>query len=153
MKILTQTNYDIFDKFKEISIPLNGIYNKDDFPKSFKNGNYVINLDSKEGNGTHWTILKIYPHMILYFDSFGQGMPETLKKRFNNKNIYYNDKICQEINASSCAYWTIAFCCWMDRIKMKKLNILDHFQEFIDLFDENNQYKNEKILEDFLKPF
>jgi hypothetical protein len=154
MRILTQSNYDIQDKFREIRIPLHGLYNKDDFPRDYRPGNYIINLDHSSGQGTHWTAMMVLPKEVIYFDSFGQDMPEILRRKLKGKKVFYNDKHLQDIHSSACAYWCIAFFCYMNRVKKWHKNThLDHYQEFLDLFNPIDQSTNEQILEQFLKPF
>jgi hypothetical protein len=152
IKELMQTNFDLEDIFKEVNLPLNGIFCRDEIP-TLKIGNYIFNTGlSNQKIAGHWVCCKVYKDFILYWDSFGIGPMDELVKKSKKKNIYYNDKICQFLTASSCGYWCVAFFLWLDKVKNGK-NILDHYQEFIDKFDSKNQLKNEKILESFLEPF
>ena len=74
---------------KDLEIPLNGIYMKNELPKKLKNGNYIVNLDSAPNFGTHWLTLILRDKDALFCDPFGAPPPveveEALKKI---KNIY-----------------------------------------------------------------
>ena len=43
----------------------NGVYSRDNLPKTIKNGAYVINLDEYADAGTHWTALYVKNNEIL----------------------------------------------------------------------------------------
>ena len=49
----------------------NGVYSRNNLPKTIKKGAYVINLDEYENTGTHWVSLFVKPKYTVYFDSFG----------------------------------------------------------------------------------
>ena len=49
----------------------NGVYSRDNLPKTIKNGAYVIELDEYADIGTHWIALYVKNNEITYFDSFG----------------------------------------------------------------------------------
>ena len=46
----------------------NGVYSRNNLPKTIKKGAYVINLDEYENIGTHWIALFFKPKYIVYFD-------------------------------------------------------------------------------------
>ena len=47
----------------------NGVYSRNNLPKTIKKGAYVINLDEYENIGTHWIALFVKPKYIVYFDA------------------------------------------------------------------------------------
>ena len=49
----------------------NGVYSRNNLPKKFEKGAYVINLDEYENTGTHWIALFVKATEAIYFDSFG----------------------------------------------------------------------------------
>ena len=49
----------------------NGVYSRDNLPKTIKDGTYVINLDEYGGAGTNWIALYVLNIELIYFDSFG----------------------------------------------------------------------------------
>jgi len=60
------TDSQIEDLAKKMSIPLAGVYFKDELPKKLEpNKSYIINLqdsetdDGKQNEGTHWTFLQV----------------------------------------------------------------------------------------------
>lgn len=148
-----QSNFDLEEKLKNVNIKLVGIFNKDNLPLNLKNGNYILNLDSSSGNGTHWTCFIKQNDNIIYFDSYGLPAPQESIKIMKPDKIYYNDKMIQHLNTSSCGYWCIAFLLFMYKVKSGEKDILNHYQEFLNKFDGENQVKNEKELEIFLLPF
>jgi hypothetical protein len=149
-----QTNFDLEDKMKEVGLSLHGVFSRNEIPK-LQIGNYIFNTNhSDSGKAGHWTCCIVYFDHIIYFDSFGVGPLEELMKKAGKKKIFYNDKIIQQLEASTCGYWCIAFFLWMQKVPIKSGDsILDHYQKFIDKFESKKQSKNEKILREFLKPF
>ena len=49
---------------------INGVYSRDNLPKTIKDGAYVINLDEYSDIGTHWIALYVNNETVIYFDSF-----------------------------------------------------------------------------------
>ena len=69
----------------------NGVYSRNNLPKTIKKGAYVINLDGYTSIGTHWIALFVKPKYPVYFDSFGvEHIPEEIKKFIGNKEIKAN---------------------------------------------------------------
>ena len=48
----------------------NGVFSRDNLPR-MKDGVYVINLDNKPSEGTHWVSLCNVRNTAVYFGSFG----------------------------------------------------------------------------------
>ena len=66
----------------------NGVYSRNNLPKTIKKGAYVINLDEYENTGTHWVALFVKPKYTIYFDIFGiEHIPSEINKFISNKNI------------------------------------------------------------------
>ena len=63
------TNFEI-QSYYENEPRFNGVYSRDNLPKTIKNGAYVINLDEFEDVGTHWIALYAQNDEITYFDFF-----------------------------------------------------------------------------------
>lgn len=56
---------------------------KKPFPKELA----IVNLDDKNGKGTHWVAYKKYGHRVTYFNSFGDlKPPKELMKYFGKKS-------------------------------------------------------------------
>lgn len=147
-----QTNWDLEEKMNEVGIPIMGVFNKDNLPRVVMDGCYVLNLDDSDGPGTHWTGFLKKGGVVIYFDSFGMPPPDMVVKKLSPCKIYWGDKMLQHLETSSCGYWVVAFFCWMMRVSGSN-GLLDHYQEFIDQFDPQDQGKNEKRLKKFLLPF
>ena len=64
------TNIEISEYYKN-EPRSNGVYSRNNLPKTIKKGAYVINLDEYENTGTHWVSLFVKPKYTVYFDSFG----------------------------------------------------------------------------------
>ena len=48
----------------------NGVFSRNNFPKTIKDGTYVIDLDEYADVGTHWIALFCNRNEIVYFDIF-----------------------------------------------------------------------------------
>ena len=71
------TNFEISEYYKN-EPRFNGVYSRDNLPKTIKKGAYVINLDEYTDIGTYW--IAFYMHVydtyvknneVIYFESFG----------------------------------------------------------------------------------
>ena len=81
------TNIEINEYYKN-EPRFNGVYSRNNLPKTIKKGAYVINLDEYENTGTHWVALFVKPKYTVYFDSFGiEHIPKEINK-FINLLIY-----------------------------------------------------------------
>ena len=81
------TNIEISEYYKN-EPRFNGVYSRDNLPKTIKKGAYVINLDEYENTGAHWVSLFVKANEVIYFDSFGVGhIPKEINKFIGNKKI------------------------------------------------------------------
>ena len=65
----------------------NGVYSRDNLPKSIKNEAYVINLDEYTDVGTHWIALHVKNNEVIQFDSFGvEHVPKEIERFIIHKN-------------------------------------------------------------------
>lgn len=71
----------------------------------------IINLDSKDGPGTHWVAYIKNRKNILYFDSFGDLRPpnELVKYFGRDANIKYNYNRHQNFNSFICGHLCLKF--------------------------------------------
>ena len=84
------TNFEI-KNYYEKEPKFNGVYSRDNSPKTIENGVYVINLDEYAEAGTHWVALYVKNNEITYFDSFGvEHVPKEIEKFIEHKNIKTN---------------------------------------------------------------
>ena len=69
----------------------NGVYSRDNLPKTITNGSYVISLDEYADVGTHWIALYVKNNENIYLDSFGvEHIPKEIKRFIGHKNIKTN---------------------------------------------------------------
>jgi len=136
------SNIDLFEICKEMNLPLNGIFFKDDLPPKLLNGFYIINLQSEmtNGRGTHWTAFYYDGKRNIYYDSFGFPPPEETEKLI--KPFVYSCIDVQDIDSSSCGFYCVGFIKFLKDRKDK----LNAFEKFINLFDHKRTAKNESIL-------
>ena len=84
------TNFEISEYYKN-EPRFDGVYSRNNLPKTIKKGAYVINLDEYENTGTHWIALFVKPKYVVYFDSFGiEHIPKEIKHATGNKEIKAN---------------------------------------------------------------
>ena len=73
------TNFEM-KEYYENETRFNGVYSRDNLPKTKKNGAYVINLDEYVDIGTHWIALYAKNNEVIYFASFGvEHVPKEIK--------------------------------------------------------------------------
>ena len=107
-----------------------------------KHGGYIINLqdttnsEGMQNNGTHWVALWI-PRLpredILYFDSFGFSVPQSLinwirmkGRMYKNSRIVSNDKQIQDVDTGGCGIYSLFFIDFMNKNKnMKPIQALE----------------------------
>jgi len=130
-----------------LKLNLVGIYMKDDL-KSLKEGFYIINLQDHNKPGSHWTSFIKNQNDIYYFDSFGAVPPQNEYDLFKreSENIFYNELDLQNIDASSCGWWCIAFLYFM---KNTKGTYIERFKKFNKKFSTDTK-KNELILKKYI---
>ena len=61
------TNIEIINYYKD-EPRFNGVYSRDNLPKTIQNGAYVINPDEYADVGTHWIVLYVKNNKLNYFD-------------------------------------------------------------------------------------
>ena len=80
------TNFEIRDYY-ENEPRFNGVYSRNNLPKTIKNGAYVIKLDEYADVGTHWIALYVKNNEVIYFDSFGvEHVTKEIKRFIGHKN-------------------------------------------------------------------
>ena len=74
------TNYEL-QKYYQNEPIFNGVYSRNNLPKTIRDWAYVMSLDEYAGVGRDWIVLFCSRSEIVYFDSFGVGhVPEETKK-------------------------------------------------------------------------
>jgi len=122
MKILpwnrALTDFDIIKIVKKtplINTYFRGVFSRDEITLSLKQPRKVecsiINLDVKEGTGTHWTAYFKSGNNVYYYDSFGNlPPPKELVAYFSRgEEIFYNRNQDQEFNSIICGHLCLYF--------------------------------------------
>ena len=133
------TNFEI-SYYYENEPRFNGVYSRDNLPKTIKNSVYIINLDENADVGTHWIALYVKNDEVFYFDSFGvEHIPKEIMKFIgNNKDIKTNIFRLQAYNSIMCGYFCIEF---VDSMLAGKRLV-----DFSTLFPPHDFKKNEKVV-------
>ena len=86
---------------------------RNDLPKygPHKKEKAIINLDDKNGPGTHWVAYnKVNDDDVIYFDSFGNLRPPSeIVKYLKVKNIKYNHERYQRFDTYNCGHLCLKF--------------------------------------------
>ena len=137
------TNFEI-RKYYENEPRFNGVYSRDNLPKTTKNGTYVINLDEYTDVGTHWIALYAKNNEVIYFDSFGvEHVSKEIKRFIGHKDIKTNIFRIQAYNSIMCGYFCIGFIDFMFANKT--------LTGSTSLFPPYDFEKNHKIILDYFK--
>lgn len=90
-----------------------GVYMRDNLPKNkpWKNECMVINHDSTDRPGTHWTCYVKKNKNVFYFDSYGKLAPplELLRYLGSIFKIHYNYKQYQDYGTIVCGHLCMQF--------------------------------------------
>jgi hypothetical protein len=149
------TNIDLMNAAARNKIPLVGVFFKDQLPKEVRPGGYIFNLqDSDQGEGTHWTAAWVEDGKVVYFDPFGIGPPENVKRFFwgMDKTMDYNKKVIQNIESFICGYYVLYFLWYMSRFCrfQEARNIHQRFKNFQRLWSEDAE-DNRTLLEKYIR--
>ena len=73
------TNFEIQRSYQN-QPKFNGVFSRNNLPKTIKDGAYVIDLDEYADVGSHWIALFCNRNETFYFDNFGvEHVPEEIK--------------------------------------------------------------------------
>ena len=117
---------------------------RDEIKHNLNVGFYIVNLDTSNNSGTHWTAVYSPPLKSFYFDSYGFVPPEELEVKI--KPYIYNDKDIQDWNSEACGWFCIAFI----KFLYDKNDKETAYKEFLKLFS-NNTKENDNKLKEYLK--
>ena len=80
------TNFEI-QKYYQNEPRFNGVYPRDNLPKTIMDGKYVMNFDKY----ADWVALYVEDIEVIYFDSFWvENVPKEIEKFIKYKNIKTN---------------------------------------------------------------
>ena len=137
------TNFEIQEYYKN-ELRFNGVYSRDNLPKTIKSGAYVTNIDEYEDVGTHWIALYAKDNEITCFDSFGvEHDSKEIKKLIGHKSIKTNIFRIQADNSLMCGYFCIGFIDFMFAGK--------GLTDFTSLFPPYDFKKNDDIILSYFK--
>ena len=145
------TNIEISEYYKN-ETRFNGVYSRNNLPKTIKKRAYVINLDEYENTGTHCVALFVKTNEAIYFDSFIiEHIPIEINKFINNdttkssslERIESNIFRIQAYDSIMCGCFCIEFIIYM--LKGKKL------LDYTNLFSPNDFKKNDRIIKRIFK--
>jgi len=138
------TNFEIISICKSYGIPLVGCFMKDEMPKLRHDGNYIINLDSSNHGGSHWTCLVIHGKDSISFDSFG-CVPPTEVEKFIHGKYGFNNWIIQDLKSTNCGFFCIGLFLYL---KQHDGNIFAIANNYVNLFQEDTK-KSDSILKKY----
>ena len=137
------TNFET-KEYYENEPRFNGVYSRDNLPKTIQNGAYVINLDEYADVGTHWIALYAKNNEVTYFDSFGvEQVPKEIKRFIGHKNTKTKAFRIQADNSIMCGNFCIGFIDFMFANK----TLID----FTSLFSSHDFKKNDDIILSYFK--
>ena len=146
------TNIEISDYYKN-EPRFNGVYSRNNLPKTIKKGAYVISLDEYENTGTHWVSLFVKPkyttessslERTIYFDSFSiEHIPQQINKFIGNSDIKSNIFRIQAYDSIMCRYFCVEFANYM----LEGKTLLD----YTNLFSPNDIKKNDRVIKRIFK--
>ena len=147
------TNFDLEKICEKSHIQLNGVYMKDQLPKTVQNGNYIINLQSSNGGknkGTHWTALIIHDQNAFFYDSFGAAPSKEIRqfiKKRKGCHLGFNNWIIQDIHSESCGWYCLALLKNIQHNKNKDLYQAanDFLNEYVNDTKRNDQILNKQV--------
>ena len=128
----------------KMGLPLKNILMRDEMKELNEDGFYIINLDTSNNRGTHWTALYFHPLNSYYNDSFGFVPPLEVEEKI--KPYHYNNKDIQDYYSSACGWYCLAFIKFLHDKTDKQLA----FKEFLRMFS-NKTTENDNILKEYLK--
>ena len=127
------SNFDLEKWIDDLGIKyFRSIYSRDRLPDQIRKKECgIINLDSIEGQGTHWVCYRnIDKQMFEYFDPFGLIMPHEIHHylaKSGKKVIYSQDEI-QNRDTVLCGYWCLYYL--IERQKGKGILDVIHHEDF-----------------------
>ena len=132
------TNFEITDYY-ENEPRFNGVYSRDNLPKTIKDGAYAINLDEYADVGTHWVASYVKNNEVIYFDSFDvEHVSKEIKRFIGHKDIKTNILRIPANNSIMCGYFCTGFIDFM----FAGRSVID----FTSLFSPYDFKKNDKII-------
>ena len=121
MELKTTNNFKLEEYANKLGLPLNNILMRDEMNKLNEDGFYIINLDSSDNRGTHWTCLYFHSLNSCYFDSYGFVPPLEVEQKI--RPYIYNDADIQDFNSEACGYYALHSLSFYMIKQIKKLHL------------------------------
>ena len=104
------SNFDLEKWIDDLKIKhFRSIYSRDRLPDQIRKKECgIINLDSIEGEGTHWVCYRnLEKNLTEYFDPFGLIMPHEIRHYLltSGKKVIFSQDEIQNRNTVFCGYW------------------------------------------------
>jgi hypothetical protein len=149
------TNFDLQDKLSKLSIPIVGIFNKDEFTSMTpRQGYYIVNLDDDvdsqgmQKEGTHWTAFVIEGNKACYMDSFGFDAPRQVDTFLQKYKPYaVSTKHIQNIETIICGSYVLYFIWFIHNNRGTPL--IKRFDKFLSQ-SSHDPKKNRELLQKHL---
>ena len=127
------SNFDLEKWIDDLGIKhFRSIYSRDRLPDQIRKKECgIINLDSIEGEGTHWVCYRnIDKQMVEYFDPFGLIMPHEIHHYLatSGKEVIYSQDEIQNRDTVLCGYWCLYYL--IERQKGKSILEVIHHEDF-----------------------
>ena len=147
----TTTNLQLEDMSRQLRLPLLGILSKDQLHGRVNVGSIILNLQSStDGNGSHWTLLKVFPKgQVIFFDPFGFAPPKQVRQYIKGK-IGVSTRQIQNIDSTMCGYYVLMADHYLTYNQTRR-DIYERYDDLINLFKVDTK-KNDEILKDYLRP-
>lgn len=149
------TNHQLADICERHSIPLVGVYSKNDLPETPVDGGYVVNLSDshdskgKQLPGTHWVAFWVEKGKCCYFDSFGVPPPMSVQTLLKPLVRYpYGNITIQNLNSTVCGWYCVDFLAYMHSNRSIK-NVDKRFTAYLNQWSYNPEH-NRRLLEEHL---
>ena len=127
------SNFDLEKWVDDLEIKyFRSMYSRDRLPDQIKKKECgIINLDSIEGQGTHWVCYRNTDKlMVEYFDPFGLIMPHEISHYLSKsgKKIVFSQNEIQSRDTVLCGYWCLYYL--IERQKGKSILDVIHHKDF-----------------------
>jgi hypothetical protein len=142
------SNIDIIDICKSMKIPLKGVIMKDEINK-LSLGNWIVNLENSNQNGSHWCCLILTKTDVFYFDSFGACPPEQVYNFILHHygKVPFNNFIVQNLKSVLCGWFCIGLLKFVKN--SNKRTLYEKCNDYINIFEDNTKL-NDNILIKYL---
>ena len=89
------------------------VYIRNELPKSgpLEYESAIVNLDDKDGPGTHWVVYRKINNQVIYFDSFGNLQPplDLIEYLGAGSIVKYNHEKYQDYDTVVCGHLCLKF--------------------------------------------